>query len=248
MGRPRKPIQKRSNGVYCVQLHLGGKRVTRSLGTRDIEVAHRRAAQAMAELEAAHKAKQEGETRWRDAKEFSRLLELSEALDPETTAEQYTGKRAQDDVSGAFLDENTDALAQALFKREVPATWNDLIREVERIRTRKNLSPFSASWHRNVGIAIKQCPFELAEATPQAIREWSDQMQDSGLSGLTINSKCLLLSGLVAKCMKSGLLCGLTMNPFDAADYSAEEANHIYTAIERDYRDLSSLLPTLLDR
>ena len=100
MGRPRKPIQKRSNGVYCVQLHLGGKRVTRSLGTRDIEVAHRRAAQAMAELEAAHKAKQEGETRWRDAKEFSRLLELSEALDPETTAEQYTGKRAQDDVLG----------------------------------------------------------------------------------------------------------------------------------------------------
>ena len=148
MGRPRKPIQKRSNGVYCVQLHLGGKRVTRSLGTRDIEVAHRRAAQAMAELEAAHKAKQQGETRWRDAKEFSRLLELSEALDPESTAEQYTGKRAQDDVSGAFLDENTEALAQALFKREVPATWNDLIREVERIRTRKNLSPFSASWHR----------------------------------------------------------------------------------------------------
>ena len=38
--------------MYCVQLHLGGKRVTRSLGTRDIEVAHRRAAQAMAELEA----------------------------------------------------------------------------------------------------------------------------------------------------------------------------------------------------
>ena len=128
MGRPRKPIQKRSNGVYCVQLHLGGKRVTRSLGTRDIEVAHRRAAQAMAELEAAHKTKQAGETRWRDAKEFSRLLELTEALDPETTAEQYTGKRAQDEVSGAFLDKNTEALAQALLKREVPATWNDLIR------------------------------------------------------------------------------------------------------------------------
>ena len=38
------------------------------------------------------------------------------------------------------------------------------------------------------------------------------------------------------------------MNPFDAADYSAGEANHIYTAIERDYRDLSLLLPKLLDR
>ena len=76
-------------------------------------------------------------------------------------------------------------------------------------------------------IAIKQCPFELAEATPEAIREWIDQMQDSGLTGLTINSKCSLLSGLVAKCMKSGLLRGLAMNPFDAADYSAGEADHI---------------------
>ena len=66
-----------------------------------------------------------------------------------------------------------------------------------------------------MGIAIKQCPFELAEATPEAIREWIDQMQDSGLTGLTINSKCSLLSGLVAKCMKSGLLRGLAMNPFD---------------------------------
>ena len=99
----------------------------RSLGTRDIQVAHPRAAQVMAEMEGAHNAKQEGETRWRDAEEFSSLLELSDVLDPQTAAEEYTGKRAQDDVSGAFLDKNTESLAQALLKREVPATWNDLI-------------------------------------------------------------------------------------------------------------------------
>ena len=99
-----------------------------------------------------------------------------------------------------------------------------------------------------MGIALKQCPFELAEATPEAIREWIDQMQDSGLSGRTINSKCSLLSALVSKCMKSGLLRGMAMNPFDAADYSPGEANHIYTAIEQDYRNLSLLLPKLLDR
>ena len=73
-------------------------------------------------------------------------------------------------------------------------------------------------------------------------------MQDSGLSGLTINSKCSLLSSLVSKCMRSGLLQGMAMNPFDAADYSAGEADHIYTAVEQDYRDLSGLLPKLLDR
>ena len=126
--------------------------------------------------------------------------------------------------------------------------WNDLIRELERIRRRKNQSPMSASWHRNVGIALRHCPFELAEATPEAIREWIDQMQDSGLGGLTINSKCSLLSSLVSKCMKSGLLQRMAMKPFDAADYSAGEADHIYTALEQDYRDLSGLLPKLLDR
>ena len=73
-------------------------------------------------------------------------------------------------------------------------------------------------------------------------------MQDSELSGLTINSKCSLLSSLVSKCMKSGLLQGMAMNPFDAADYSAGEADHIYTALEHDYRNLSGLLPKLLDR
>ena len=46
--------------------------------------------------------------------------------------------------------------------------------------------------------------------------------------------------------MKSGFLRGLPMNPFDGADYSAGEANHIYTAIEQDYKDLSLLLPKLL--
>ena len=96
----------------------------------------------------------------------------------------------------------------------MPVVWNDLIREVERIRRRKNQSPLSASWHRNVGIALKQCPFELAEATPEAIREWIDQMQDSGLSGLTINSKCSLLSSLVSKCMRSGLLQVVRSLPF----------------------------------
>ena len=171
MGRPKKPIQRRSNGVYCVQLHLGGRRVMRSLQTRDIEVAHRRAGQAMAELEAAHKAKQQGVSRWREAKEFVKLLEIADLVDIQTAAENYTGKWEQDAITGEYLDKNTEELAQALLNRQVPVVWNDLIREVERIRKRNNLSPLSASWHRNVGIAIKQCPFEMAEATPEAIRE-----------------------------------------------------------------------------
>ena len=234
--------------MYCVQMHLDGRRVMRSLQTRDLEVACLRAGQAMAELEAEHKARQQGATRWREPKQFAHLLDLADVVDIPTAAEGYTGQQERDEATGNYLDKNTHALVQALYERQVPVVWTDLIREVERIRRRKNQPPLSASWHRNVGIAIKHSPFELAEATPEAIREWIDQMQDSGLSGLTINSKCSLLSSLVSKCMKSGLLQGMAMNPFDAADYSAGEANHIYTAVEPDYRDLSGLLPKLLDR
>ena len=60
MGRPKKPIERRSNGVYCVQLQLDSRFVMRSLEAKEIEVAHRRAGQAMAELEAENKAKQQG--------------------------------------------------------------------------------------------------------------------------------------------------------------------------------------------
>ena len=108
------------------------------------------------------------------------LLDLADVVDIPTAAEGNTGQQEQDEATGDYFDQ-PQALAQALYERQVPVVWNDLIREVERIRRRKNQSPLSASWHRNVGIALKHCPFELAEATPEAIREWIDQMQDSGL-------------------------------------------------------------------
>ena len=60
----------------------------------------------MAELEAAHKAKQQGATRWREAQEFANLLELADVVDIQTAAEQYTGKPYQDEVTGEYLDPN----------------------------------------------------------------------------------------------------------------------------------------------
>ena len=66
----------------------------------------------MAELEAAHKAKQQGVTRWREAREFVNLLELADAVDIQTAAENYTGKWEQDEVTGDYLDLNTQALAR----------------------------------------------------------------------------------------------------------------------------------------
>ena len=123
----------------------------------------------------------------------------------------------------------------------------ELVREAERVLKRKHKKTYSASWHRNVGIAIKQCPFTLQEASPTTIRDWIKTMEGEGLSGQTVNSKCSLLSGLVDTCIKSGLLAGHS-NPFALIDYAAGEANHIPPAEEQDYRGLKGLVPTLLKR
>ena len=76
----------------------------RSLQTRDLEVACLRAGQAMAELEAAHKAKQQGVTRWRDSKQFAHLLDLADVVDISTAAEGYTGQQQRDEATGDYLN------------------------------------------------------------------------------------------------------------------------------------------------
>ena len=52
MGRPSEVIQRKRSGVYFVLLHLNGRRVTRSLETKDQVVATKRASQAIRELQA----------------------------------------------------------------------------------------------------------------------------------------------------------------------------------------------------
>ena len=92
--------------MYCVQMHLDVRRVMRSLQTRDFEVACLRAGQAISELEAEHKARQQGATRWRDAKEFAHLLDLTDVVDIPTAAEGYTGQQERDEATGDYLDKN----------------------------------------------------------------------------------------------------------------------------------------------
>ena len=67
--------------------------------------------------------------------------------------------------------------------------------------------------------------------------QWSDHQQ-----------QVLIAVGAGFQVHEVWVLRGVAMKPFDAADYSSGEADHIYTAIEKDYRDLSALLPQLLDR
>ena len=91
--------------MYCVLLHLDGRRVMRSLQTRDIEVARRRAGQAMA-ADVEHRAQQQGATSCSEAKEFAHLLDLADVVDIPTAAEGYTGQQERDEATGDYLDKN----------------------------------------------------------------------------------------------------------------------------------------------
>ena len=124
------------------------ERVMRSLQTRDIEVAHLRAGQAMAELEADRtrlnsKARPGGEMpRSSRTCLIWRMLSTSQ-LPPRDTRASRSETRHR-----GLLGSRTPMHLLRRSNRQVPVVWNDLIREVERIRRRKNQSPLSFSWHR----------------------------------------------------------------------------------------------------
>ena len=76
--------------------------------------AHKRAAQAMAEIEQDERRKAQGLTKWKEPAVFRDLTSPTEwtgyDLSPDEVAEQFTGQRALDEETGDFLDKNTQAL------------------------------------------------------------------------------------------------------------------------------------------
>ena len=60
----------------------------------------------MAELQAEHKARQQGATRWREANEFAHLLDLADVVDIPTAVEGNTGKQERDEATGDYMDKN----------------------------------------------------------------------------------------------------------------------------------------------
>ncbi|WP_041426706.1 hypothetical protein [Synechococcus sp. CC9311] len=174
MGRPKKPLQRRPNGIWCVQLWIDGKRRVKSLETRDPVKAAARAQQAMQELE-AEAATARGESRWR-------------ADTAVTEWDIPTLPDGRNDYAQAVAKQKTWGKVAANDDLIKQTDWLELVREAEGVLKRKHKKTYSASWHRNVGIAIKQCPFTLQEASPTTIRgmdqddgrgwaQWPDHQQ-----------------------------------------------------------------------
>ena len=231
MARPHKPIQRRSNGNYFVRLVIDGKRLTRSLETKDPRVAAKRAAQALEELEMEAAGPQQ--PRWR-GDEVGIEWDIPSKADGSNDYENAKPREIQ--ASQIANPEDLRGIR-----------WRDLVAEAVAVRKRKkNGQDYSDAWYENVRIALDKIPFEFEEATPQAIRSWVLSMQKEGLGGRTIEINCSYFRSLTNTCIRSGMLDGQT-NPWSMVDFSSdpEEQKHIYTATEADYRGLKELLSGL---
>ena len=228
MPRPFKPLQKRPNDVYFIQLHLNGKRRQKSLETKDPVQAQLRAAQAMEELlqEAAGPVK----PRWRSS-EVVHDYPLDATGNPVDKPTITTW--------GQFTDDPENEIARL--------TRRDLVRKAETVRKRKSGGKgYSDSWHEQMRIRLEKVPFKLEDCTPQAIRAWVRDMQDEGLAGRSIELRCAMFRGIVQTAIKSGLLEGHD-NPWKLVDFSSNSSKPIYTAREEDYRKVSTFIDSLPD-
>ncbi len=229
MARPKRTIQRKASGIYQVVLWIDGKRMAKSLETRDQVQATKRAAQAVAELQQA--ATLGGQSRWAAD---TRGTEWNIPTKPDGSND-YENATAKAITWGEIA--NNDQIKRL--------DWRDLMREAVTVKKRKTGEDFSDGWYNNQRFAIQRVPFSLSEASPVTIRLWMQGMAAEGLSPRSIEINCATLRSLINVSIKSGLLHNLETNPFTRVDFSTSEVNHIYTAIEPDYKGLTALLTTI---
>lgn len=230
MPRPKKPLKQRASGVWFVQITgPNGQRLTKSLETKDSMQAAARAAQALEELNV--QAFGPPQQKWR-------------ADTPGTEWDIPTLPDGSNDYA--------NAKARAITASEVlepeqlrGMTWLDLAREAEQRKRRREGTPYSDGWHKDLQQSIKSCPFNPEEITPQLIRDWIMQLEGKDLAGKTIELRVGRLAAVYNACIKTGLLAGRA-NPFLQVDFQSFAQNHLETALEEDYRkffELSSTWP-----
>ena len=230
MGRPQKVIQQKKNGIYFVQLHLNGRRVTRSLETRDTVKATARAAQAIRELQ--EEADRQGQSKWAAD---TPGIEWDIPTKPDGSND-YENATSRAIVAADVLE--PEQLKQL--------DWRDLVKEAARVRQRKTGEDYSEGWYVSARQAINRVPFTLQQATPEAIRAWIVSMEKEGLGPRSVQLHCTTLCNLINRAQLSGLLAKLEVNPFSKVDYSTEvEPKHIPPFLEPDYLKLKEVLPQL---
>ena len=221
--------------MYFVRLRgADGKRLTKSLETRDAVVAAKRAHEALEVLQSLVDGP--SQQRWR-ADEPGVMWDIPSKPD------------GTNDYANAVAIPIT--AAEVLEPHQLKGTeWRDLVNEAIAVRKRKKGgADYSPAWYTNTRIALDKVPFQFEEATPKAIRAWMHSMQAEGLGGRSIEMHCGVFRSLITTCIRSGMLEGHS-NPFSLVDFGSDpdEVQHIYTAVESDYRGLKALLPKLPQR
>ena len=143
MGRPQKVIQRKSSGVFFVQPHIAGRRVTKSLKTKDQLVATKSAAQAIRELQ--EEADRQGRTKW-TADEPAILWDIPSK--PDGAADFANAKRIETTWGDIADPEDLKVLS-----------WRDLTNEAVRVRKANKGEDYSDGWYSNVGFEVHRAPF-----------------------------------------------------------------------------------------
>lgn len=256
MARPQKVIQQRPNGMFFVRLQVPDpgnpqgkpRRLTKSLETNDPVLAHRRAAQAIQELQEEAQSAHAGLTKWREPAAFKQLVDNYKLGGDLYATVQAAGlplrQVGEEDPTAPtpedFIDPEARELANSLVTGRVQVTWHDLMREAVKVRKQKTGTDYGENWYFQANQSSRDCPFSPAEATPDRIREWMKQIHADGLHA---DKKIGALSFLVKTCRLSGYL-KWERNPFDDVDYAraSDSGEHIPTAEKENYELIGKVL------
>lgn len=229
MGRAYKgPRQLDKTGLwYAVFTPKGGKRLTRSLGTRDRHRAMLLWPQAFRELVA--EAEQEPSRPRRG--EVYEVWEVPGGMDPSIeNLERYGLARP--------------VRAEALFNpEELSISWEDAA-EIYRQRAKeKKGQPPSDSWEKGLIAALKV----VGDTTPETltvsdVRRIKEELKRKGNSSSTISNRMSILSTVIEAAIKSGSTSEDLSNPFKRVDYVSPSHNHHETPLEADYRRLADVI------
>ena len=234
-------------GKYYCELYDGSRRRSLCLRTDNYELACQRYAAGLKELRKKIRSEHEA------AKPRVKLAWLPEEveaikdawkgspLDAQEIAEQITGQRATNPETGKFLHEPTERLAEQLAGIE-RITWQDLIDNAERVKTRKTGKGYSPSWHRNLKTLLQFVDFEPQGLTAERIHSWIEERERAGWSGVTLKNRLSALQGLIDRAITSGYKRELAPNVFKQIDFSIskelEAKNKYYCPTLHDYRKL----------
>ena len=234
MGRRYKgPVQLDRAGVwYAVYRPEPGKRLSKSLGTRNHHTAQLRYPAAFKALVAeARGLGASVATAGPRRGEVYEVWDVPRGMEPSIENLERYGISRQEKAEALFHPE------------ELAISWKDAAALYRQRCLERKGKPPSDSWEKALIAALRVAGDTTPETITTAdVRLMRDRLRDRGNSPTTIKNRLTILRTLVDVVIKSGMVGDDVSNPFERVDYSASSQEHHETALEADYRRLGEVI------